>query len=136
MARRRREQTIFFPWERRGGFWQKTGLIRARPFAAVFATAALLVLLGARERNKIGIRSTRATLTVVSSAVDAYRADHEGKCPNPIDVLVAESYLASKPVDAWGNKLELICPGRRDPASYELMSNGPDGKLGGLDRVE
>jgi general secretion pathway protein G len=47
-----------------------------------------------------------------------------------------EGYLAIDPVDAWGRPLRLTCPGRNDPTRYDLMSDGPDGELGGLDRVE
>jgi general secretion pathway protein G len=136
MARRTRQQTIFFPWERGGGFWARRGLIRARPFVAGALMVILLLLLGARERRLVGIRSTRATLSVVRSAVDAYRADHERRCPATLDLLEKEGYLATKPVDAWGRPLRLMCPGRWDPEGYDLMSDGPDGEIGGLDRVE
>jgi general secretion pathway protein G len=113
-------------------------LIRARPFVAGAIMVLVLLLLGAREHRLTGIRSTRATLGVVHSAVDAYRADHERRCPPTLDVLEKEGYLAkeTKPVDAWGRPLRLICPGRFDPEGYDLMSDGPDAEFGGLDRVE
>lgn len=138
MARRRKpgEQTIFFPWERGGGFWRGRSLARAKPFLAAVAMAIVLLLLGAGQRHELGIRSTRATLSVVGPAVDAYRADHEGACPGSLDQLKAEGYLAADPLDAWGRPLRLFCPGRKDPTSYELMSDGPDGIIGGLDRIE
>jgi len=146
MARRRGgEQSIFFPWERGGSFWGWRGITRARPFVAGAAMVVLLLVLGARERRLVGIRSTRATLAVVHAAVDAYRADHERKCPPSLEVLVKEGYLGVGsggdtpqvgPVDAWGRPLRLICPGRLDAQGYELMSDGPDGEIGGLDRVE
>jgi general secretion pathway protein G len=137
MARRRqREQTIFFPWERGGGFWRKRGMARIWPFAAALGMILLLLLLGARERRLVGIRSTRATLGVVEAAVDAYRANHERKCPPSLGALKTEGYLAIDPIDAWGRPLRLTCPGRRDPQGYELMSDGPDREMGGLDRVE
>lgn len=138
MARRRqREQTIFFPWERGGGGWvRRLGISRARPVAAALLMIVVLLLLGARERRLVGIRSTRATLSLVHTAVDAYRADHERKCPPSLPALVASGYLAIEPIDAWGRPLQLTCPGRKDPESYELMSDGPDRELGGLDRVE
>lgn len=137
MARRRPgEQTIFFPWERGGGFFRGRGVARARPFLAAAAMAGLVLALGARERKAAGIRSTRATLTVVHAAIDAYRADHEGKCPGSLDVLTTEGYLSTPPIDAWKRPLRLTCPGRRDPKGYDLTSDGPDGVVGGLDRVE
>lgn len=136
MARRRSEQSIFFPWERSGGPFGRVGFTRARPFVAAAAMVLLLFVLGARERRRTGIRSTRATLGVVHVAVDAYRADHERHCPASLDALRKDGYLAVAPVDAWGHPLRLWCPGRRDATSYELTSDGPDGDIGGLDRVE
>ena len=134
--KRPREQTIFFPWERTQSFLGRRGLGRAKPFAAALAMIILLVLLGARERRRTGIRSTRATLGVVASALDSYRADHERKCPERLDTLKTEGYLAIDPIDAWGRPLRLVCPGRKNPQGYDLMSDGPDGQIGGLDRVE
>ncbi|MFT3775367.1 MAG: type II secretion system protein GspG [Minicystis sp.] len=137
MARRRqREQTIWFPWERSGGLLRWSGLARARPFAAAIAMMLLLLLLSARERRKTGIRQTRATLGVVHAALDTYRADHERRCPASLQQLKREGYLAIEPLDAWGHPLRLTCPGRRAPDGYDLMSDGPDGEMGGLDRVE
>ena len=130
------DQTIFFPWERGGGVWRGRGVSRARPFAVAAGMAMVLLLLGARERRLVGIRSTRATLAVVHAAIDAYRADHERKCPPTLAVLEAEGYLGSPAADAWGHPLRLTCPGRQDPGGYDLMSDGPDGEIGGLDRVE
>jgi general secretion pathway protein G len=136
MRRRAREQNIFFPWERARGALRLSGLSRARPAIAAGLMVLLLLLLGARERRLVGIRSTRATLGVVSSALDAYRADHQHKCPTVLTALVDEGYLGMKPVDAWGHPLRLVCPGRRDALGYDLSSDGPDGIMGGLDRVE
>lgn len=137
MARRRqREQTIFFPWERGGGFWRRTGLSRARPFAAGLGMALLLLLLGARDRDRAGERSTRATMSVVHRALELYRADNGRKCPGSLAELKEKGYLTIEPIDAWGRPLRLTCPSRRDPDGYDLMSDGPDGEIGGLDRVE
>ena len=134
--KRPREQTIFFPWERSKGLFGRRGVARAKPFAAALAMVLVLALLGARERNRTGVRSTRATLGVVAAAVDAYRADHEKKCPERIEQLKLEGYLAIDPKDAWGRPFRLVCPGRKNAGGYDLMSDGPDGQIGGLDRVE
>jgi general secretion pathway protein G len=134
--KRPREQTIFFPWERSKGLFAGRGIARAKPFAAALAMILVLVALGARERRRTGIRSTRATLGVVAAAIDAYRADHEKKCPERLDLLKAEVYLVIDPIDAWGRPLRLVCPGRKNTDGYDLMSDGPDGLIGGLSRVE
>ena len=69
-------------------------------------------------------------------AVSAYRADHENACPKELTELVAQGYSHDIPLDAWGRPLRLTCPGRRDPRGFEIVSDGPDGIPGGLDRVE
>ena len=136
MARRRsREQTIFFPWERRGGLL-RFGWVRARPLLAALGMALLLLLLGMRQRTRTGVRSTRAVLVVVHEAIDAYRADHDEGCPKSLASLREDGYLTIEPVDAWGRPLQLTCPGRRHPESYDLISFGPSGDPNGLDRVE
>jgi len=136
MTRRRpREQTIFFPWERRGGL-VRLHWVRARPLLAGLGMMVLLLWLGARQRTRTGIRSTRTTIAVVREAIDAYRADHQSHCPPSLEDLKRESYLRTAPVDAWGRYLQLTCPGRRDPEGYDLMSFGPSGDLKGLDRVQ
>ena len=133
--RRNKEQTIFFPWERRVGLL-RFGWVRGRPLLAALGMAVLLLLLGMRQRDETGVRSTRAILLVVRDSVDRYRAEHEGRCPPSLQALTTEDYLQIEPVDAWGRPLLLTCPGRRDPESYDLVSLGPSGDQNSLDRVE
>lgn len=40
-------------------------------------------------------------------------------------------YLKEIPKDPWGNEYVYECPGRNNPSSYDLMSMGPDGRVGG-----
>ena len=136
MRRKPRERTILFPWERTGSIFRRLGLARARPFAIALALVGVFVIFGARERTAIGVRSTRATLGSVRKAVDAYRADHDRACPAQLSELRTGGYLSFDPVDAWGRPLRLLCPGFTHTQSYDLMSDGPDGVFGGLDRIE
>ena len=127
---------IDLPWERRRGLVRRLRLTRARPFVAIVVVAGLAVLLGTRERQRTGERSTRAALLIVRRAVDSYRADHEGKCPKQLEELETASYLTELPQDAWGRPFRLVCPSRREGVAYDLSSDGPDGEPGGLDRIE
>src|SRR3954451_7807467 len=120
-------QGIYLPWERRGGFTRRLGLARARPFALGLAVLATIFLFGMRERQRTGERSTRAALLVVRRALDAFRADHEGKCPKQLEELESGRYLKDLPDDAWGRPLRLACPSRREGVAYDLSSDGPDG---------
>src|SRR5262245_51831205 len=135
-SRKTSAQGIYLPWERRGGFTRRLGLARLRPFVFGAVVLSMVVMLGMRERQRTGERSTRAALLVVRRAVDSYRAEHEGKCAKQLEELETAHYLPSVPDDAWGRPLRLVCPGRREGAAYDLSSDGPDGEPGGLDRIE
>ncbi len=96
----------------------------------------VLVILGMQERTEIGVRSTRATMLVVREGIDGFRADNELRCPASLQALKDTGYIHVDPIDAWGRPLQLTCPGRRNPHSYDLVSFGPHGDMRGLDRVE
>lgn len=127
---------ILFPWESRGGLRRFLRFGRFRPVLVVVGVIGFVVLIGARERKSAGIRQTQATLSGARRAVDAYLADHDGGCPPSLAAVGATAHWEGIPHDAWGRPLRLVCPGRFEGAPYELMSDGPDGEPGGLDRVE
>ena len=131
-----RDRRILFPWEGRGGLRRFFRLGRLRPFVLLFAVVGFVALVGAHERRASGVRQTRATLLGARRMVDAYLADHDGGCPPSLEAVAAAARKEAAPRDAWGRPLRLVCPGRWDGARYELMSDGPDGRPGGLDRVE
>ena len=130
------KRSVFFPWERKGGFRGLLG--RARTKAALWIGIGIVavVLIHNREEHKAAVRATRASIDDASKAVMAYRADHSGACPREIAELVRGGYVHDAPMDAWGRSLKLRCPGRRDEKGFEVWSDGPDGVPGGLDRVE
>jgi general secretion pathway protein G len=134
--RRAADQRIFFPWENRGGLWRRFRLGRVRPLLVVLGIVGFVVVVAVRERRRAGVRQTRATLLDARGAVDAYMADHDGGCPETLGAVANYGHFEQAPHDAWGRPLRLTCPGRREGSSYELISDGPDGKPGGLDRIE
>lgn len=134
--KRRRTSKVFFPWERRRGLFGLIGRARVRVALGVVLAGLVVVWIRGREERAAGIRATRASITTTYRAVSAYRADHAGACPKDLGELVLGGYSRGAPVDAWGRPLRLTCPGRRDPALFEISSDGPDGVPGGLDRVE
>ena len=143
---RQREAKVFFPWEQRRGL--RGVFARARGRQALFARArarqVLLVggalgaflLLRAHERQTARVRATRAEITTAMGAIAAWRADHDRACPPAMTDLVAGGYLHAVPRDAWGRPLRVTCPGRLDPAGFDVTSDGPDGQPWGTDRVE
>ena len=133
---RTRSSNVFFPWERRRGLFGMASRARMKLVVGVVAGLMFVVWILGREQNAADVRATRATMTTASNAVASYRADHGGKCPSSFDDVVHGGYARDMPVDAWGHPLRLTCPGRRDPAGFDLESDGPDGVPGGLDRLD
>ncbi|HEY3494540.1 MAG TPA: type II secretion system protein GspG [Polyangiaceae bacterium] len=127
---------ILFPWESRGGVGRYLRLGRLRPFLILVGVLGFIALVAMRERRMAGERQTRATLLGARSQVEAYMADHDGGCPESLKAVGDHAQKESLPSDAWGRPLRLICPGRFEGAPYELLSDGPDGEPGGLDRIE
>lgn len=136
MALRRSPSKVFFPWERRRGLYGMASRARIRLVVLVVVAASLMIWIRAREERAAAVRATRGAITVTYRAVSAYRADHGGACPRELGELVSGGYTQDVPLDAWGRPLRLTCPGRRDNASFEVSSDGPDGLPFGLDRVE
>lgn len=130
------DRSIFFPWEGSGGFvrWLRVG--RVRPIVLVGLGVGFMVLIGYRERRAAGIRQTRASLLDVRKAIDIYMAEHKGACPESLAAVAPYARFDGVPRDAWGRPFRLVCPGKWEGAAYELMSDGPDGKPGGRDRIE
>ena len=139
--RRRRERTVYFPWERRGVLGA-LDLRRRRAGAWVLAILCVLGLVWIRDRDQGAKmkRVSRASIERTRQAVDAYRADHAGRCPRDLVELTAPAdhaaYLSSLPLDAWNRPLRFACPGHDAARPYDLLSDGPDGEPYGLDRIE
>ncbi len=139
--RKRRERTVYFPWERRGVL----GALDLRGRRAGAWTFAALCVLGlawirGNDRAQRMARITRASLEHAREAIDAYRADHGGRCPRDLLELTAPpdhaAYLSNLPMDAFRRPLRFECPARSPARPYELSSDGPDGLPYGLDRIE
>jgi general secretion pathway protein G len=130
------ESRVFFPWEKRRGL--RALFARARGRQALVGLAAIVVfaVLRHREQCAADVRATRATITTATTAVAAWRADHDRACPTSLTELVSGGYLQELPRDAWGHPLRVVCPGRKDARGFDVSSDGPDGEPGGRDRVE
>lgn len=132
----RREPRVFFPWEKRRGLASFFARGRAKQVLVGVTCLAAFLVLRARENRAADVRATRAEITTTMRAMDAWRADHERVCPGSLGDLVSAGYLRDVPRDAWGRPLRVTCPGRRDPAAFDVSSDGPDGEPFGIDRVE
>jgi|SRR5688572_3210524 len=130
------ERRIFFPWEGRGTFREYFAVGRVAPVVVVSLLFFLVWAIGRAERQSAGERLSLVAIDRLRGPVERYLALHEGKCPEGPEELLSEGGLAEWPVDGWGHPVRLICPADRPDTPYLLMSDGPDGQPGGLDRIE
>jgi len=112
--------------------------------------AAIVVpkLTGRTEEAQIG--ATKATMTNIRTALGLYETDN-GKYPTLEQGLMAliekpstapepkkwRKYLdtSTVPVDAWDQPLDYKNPGVKNPDGYDLISAGPDQKMGTDDDI-
>ncbi len=142
MARRRNDdRRIFFTWETRRArmaFFSRRWL---RIVLVGVATAWFVwVVVGVSARHRATF-ATRASIANVLQAVEAFRADNEGRCPGTLAELVSpgngrEPYLTRLPEDGWGRPFRFRCPGRKHPRSGDVTSGGPSGSFEQPDQIE
>jgi len=135
--------------------------IRRRPFRKrAFTLIELLLVLvilgilaaivvpkmsGRTEQAKDA--AARSQISIFNTALDAFEIDngHYPKGKNGLVELVQSPrdaqnwrgpYLKSDiPNDPWGHPYIYECPGKHNPSSYDIMSAGPDGNVGGDDDI-
>lgn len=111
---------------------------------ALLAGVALPKLTGSKEKANVATAKTQ--LDAFKTALDMFEVDNgfypKGK--NGLNDLVQKprnaspswhQYLDNLPNDPWGHPYVYDCPGKHRPNSYDLMSMGPDGRIGGDDDV-
>ncbi|MET0386731.1 MAG: type II secretion system protein GspG [Polyangiales bacterium] len=135
MSRRAlRERSILLPWERKSAW---LGRIALRRYALLGMLAVAMVALlsfayrAAEERARI--RTTRAAIAEARRAVTAFVAEL-GRCPHSLVELLhppkaGADYLTEVPVDGWGRRLYIRCPGHRPEDVAEVISAGPGGSF-------
>jgi general secretion pathway protein G len=131
---RKVDTRLLFPWETPGEGALRRARRAARPALIVTAVFAVLYSLARVHQERRAVFSTRAAIATVLRAVEAYRADHEGRCPLSADSLVAppdgaQPYLRRVPTDGWGRPLRITCPGRKNPEVADVSSAGPTGSF-------
>jgi general secretion pathway protein G len=101
---------------------------------------------GKTQQAQIGAAQTQ--ISNFGVALDSYEVDM-GSYPkgrNGLQDLITPPRNASSwkgpyvkadtvPLDPWKNPYVYECPGKHNPTSYDLMSMGPDGKVGGDDDI-
>jgi general secretion pathway protein G len=136
MIRSKRQSSVVFPWEQKTSWLGSLGRARVRTFVIFGFVVGSLAWLRHREERAAAIRASRAAIDTASRAVFAFRGERQGACPKTWRDVVGAGYLRDVVNDGWGHPLRLVCPGRKDAKSFEVLSDGPDGLPYGLDRVE
>jgi general secretion pathway protein G len=137
----------------------KPGKLRKRPFTFIEIMVVVIIIgvlaaiimpkfFGRTEQAKVS--AAQSQLSIFSTALDAFQLDNDNfpTTEQGLQALISKPdtppvpsswkgpYLANKiPQDPWGNKYIYKCPGVRNPNSYDISSNGPDGKPGGGDDI-
>jgi general secretion pathway protein G len=130
------ERRIFFPWEGRGAVRQFLALGRVGP-ALLLASVLLFVLwVAKRERHFAGVRVTQVAVASLKAPVERFLLENDGRCPDALADVLPYAPFVELPLDGWGRPIRIVCPSQQSGVDYILMSDGPDGLPGGLDRVE
>ncbi len=130
------DRRIFFPWEGRGTIRQFLALGRVGPVLVLSAVLLFVYWVAERERHSAGVRITLVALSSLQAPVERYLLENEGRCPKQLDDVLEYATFEALPRDGWGGAVRLVCPSERSGVDYILMSDGPDGEPGGLDRIE
>jgi hypothetical protein len=129
-----RHRSILLPWERKSAW---LGHIELRRYALLLLLSAAAIALlsfayrAAEERARI--RTTRAAIAEARRAVTAFVAEL-GRCPHSLVELLhppkaGADYLTEVPLDGWGHRLYIRCPGHRPEDVAEVISAGPGGSF-------
>jgi general secretion pathway protein G len=112
---------------------------------AILAGIVLPKLSGRTEQAKESAAKTQ--IATFGTALDAFEVDTGGypRGKSGLQSLVVRPrdaqnwkgpYLEKDvPMDPWGHAYIYECPGKHNPTGYDLMSMGPDGRVGGDDDI-
>lgn len=109
--------------------------------------AAIVVPKFAGRTEQARVTAATSQISTFGTALDAFEVDTgfypKGKSGlNDLFQQPREAqnwrgpYLKNEvPKDPWGNEYVYECPGKNNPTSYDVMSMGPDGRVGGDDDI-
>ena len=108
--------------------------------------AAIVVPKFAGRTEQARVTAAKTDISSLATALDAFEVDngYYPKGKNGLMDLVEQPrdakswhgpYVKDLPKDPWGNEYIYECPGRNNPSSYDLMSMGPDLRVGGDDDI-
>ena len=114
----------------------------------ILAAIIMPKFFGRTEEAKVN--AVKSQIEIFSTTLDAYQLDNDNypTTEQGLNALITKPtmppipsswkgpYLANEiPMDPWGNKYVYKCPGDHNPSSYDIYSDGPDGKAGSSDDI-
>jgi len=138
--RRTRHRPILLPWERKSALMGQLALRRHGALLLITVASAWLLSFAYRAADeRMRIRATRAAIAEARRAVTTFVAEL-GRCPHSLVELLhppkaGADYLSEVPVDGWGRRLYIRCPGHRPDDVAEVISAGPTGSFLADDHV-
>lgn len=110
----------------------------------VLASMAVTIFSGTQDQAMKD--AAKGQVGIIKSAADMYHLrilsypkSIEDLVNRPADAKIAEKwagpYLDRVPVDPWGNPYQIAAPGKHNPQSVDIWSNGPDGNNGTDDDI-
>lgn len=107
--------------------------------------AAIVVPKFAGRTEQARVAAAQTQIAQFGTVIDAFEVD-TGHYPKSLNELLAAPadaqnwhgpYLKidSIPKDPWQNDYIYKCPGTHNPSSYDIMSMGRDGRIGGDDDI-
>src|SRR5262245_13620927 len=109
--------------------------------------AAIVVPKFSGRTEQARMTAAQSQIATFGTALDAFEVDngYYPKGKNGLNDLVQQPrdaqnwrgpYLKGDvPLDPWTHPYIYECPGKMNPTSYDLMSMGPDGRVGGDDDI-
>jgi hypothetical protein len=120
---------------------ERLRLVAHRAGVAACIAAATLAAVGAAlipdppvgDREAHAMIVARGQVGFVAEAVGRYWSAHGDTCPASLAQLRIEGFLASPPIDPWGEPLLYGCID--SPRSFVVLSKGPDRLAGTADDI-
>ncbi|MCW5557294.1 MAG: type II secretion system major pseudopilin GspG [Verrucomicrobiae bacterium] len=111
--------------------------------------AAIVVPKFAGRTEQARITAAQSQISTFGTVLDAFEVDngYYPKGKNGLQDLITQprdaknwrgpylNNVSEPPKDPWGNAYIYECPGKNNPTSYDILSMGPDGRVGGDDDI-
>jgi hypothetical protein len=120
---------------------KKTGsrFVRVRNIVIIVLGLFLVISSVEYERHKIKRKQAALDIIRLSEMVEEFIWEN-GKCPESLESIIFSTGLRKnweeEITDPWGKKYDMVCPGRKNTESADILSAGPDRSYYTMDDVK